>query len=84
MPGREALARVGAGRCASWQRVCSFEEQQMEDLGMLQSLRQSSIAPWVSSPTLLSTGVVTGFFALLLEGQIHPVVVYFLQLYLSL
>ena len=51
---------------------------------MLESLSKTRNDSWVSSRALLSVGVFTGFFTLLLEGQIHPLIVYCLQLFLSL
>ena len=50
---------------------------------MIESLRKTITIPEIPVLGLLSTGIVLGFLFLLLQNQIHPVVVYFLQLYLS-
>lgn len=50
---------------------------------MIDSLRKTISIPEIPVLALLSTGIIFGFFFLLLQNQIHPVVIYFLQLYLS-
>ncbi len=56
---------------------------------MLQSVRRALAYPAVRAETiptqaLLTAAVVGGFVALLVEDRVHPVVIYLLQLYLSL
>ena len=50
---------------------------------MLQSVRKVRVFPAIPVQTVASVGVVIGFFGLLLQDRIHPVVIYLLQLFLS-
>lgn len=50
---------------------------------MLQSIRKIRAIPEVAAQVLISAGVVLSFFLLLVQNHIHPIVVYFLQLYLA-
>ncbi|HRC85431.1 MAG TPA: hypothetical protein PK413_07470 [Thermoanaerobaculia bacterium] len=52
---------------------------------MLESLRRqvAAVGPQVSLRTVFSLGCVGGFALLLAQDQVHPFVVYLLQLYLS-
>lgn len=55
---------------------------------VLASVRKTRAFPAIASPTAiqaaLAVSVVLGFLVLLLQNQIHPVIVYFLQLFLTL
>jgi len=51
---------------------------------MIDSLRKVASLPDISLQVLLSAGVVVGFFWLLVQNGVHPIMVYVLQLYLSL
>ncbi len=51
---------------------------------MLQSARNRAVAlPRVPTQILLSAGTLASFGWLLLQGKIHPIVIYLLQLYLT-
>jgi hypothetical protein len=50
---------------------------------MLDTIRKHVAIPHVPVKLLLSAGVVSGFGVLLAHDQIHPLVLYALQLYLS-
>jgi hypothetical protein len=50
---------------------------------MIQTIRKHVAIPHVPVKLLLSAGVVSSFGVLLAHDQIHPLVLYALQLYLS-
>lgn len=50
---------------------------------MLQSVRKAVSMPELPVQTLLSAGVLLSFLWLVVHNRIHPVVIYFLQLYLQ-
>lgn len=51
---------------------------------MLESTRKYAVAlPKVSPQVALSAGTIGSFAWLLLQNQIHPIVVYLLQVYLT-
>ena len=51
---------------------------------MLQSARNRVVAlPRIPTQTLLSAGTLASFGWLLLQGKIHPLVIYLLQIYLT-
>ena len=50
---------------------------------MIQSLRKTISISELQVQTLLSAGILASFVVLLAQNRIHPVVIYFLQLYLS-
>lgn len=51
---------------------------------MIGSLRKVTWLPDISLQVSLSAGVVVGFFWLLAQNGVHPMMIYLLQLYLSL
>ena len=51
---------------------------------MIESIRRIVSVPEVPAEWLLSAGVLVTFFILLLQDQVHPAVVYALELYLTL
>jgi len=51
---------------------------------MIDSLRKVASLPDISLQAVLSAGVVAGFVWLLVQNGVHPIMVYVLQLYLSL
>lgn len=51
---------------------------------MLDSVRRLVAIPHVPAKALLSTGVLLSFVWLLTQDLIHPLVVYLLELYLTL
>jgi hypothetical protein len=50
---------------------------------MLQSIRKHVTIPYVPVKLVLSAGALASFGVLLAHDQIHPLVLYALQLYLS-
>jgi hypothetical protein len=51
---------------------------------MIDSLRKAVWLPDISVQVLLSAGVVVGFVWLVAQNGVHPIMIYLLQLYLSL
>jgi hypothetical protein len=50
---------------------------------MLESIRRHVAVPHIPVKLVLSAGALASFGVLLAHGQIHPIVLYALQLYLS-
>jgi hypothetical protein len=66
-----------------WQRPCDRGEAMRRNV-MLDSVRKHVAVPEIPVKVLLSVGSLASFGWLLSQDLVHPIVIYALQLYLSL